>query len=342
MANIIFSAGVNDALRVQDWAIELWHVHNRDQFFYNFTSADGGNIVHEKRDFTKQAGYQMTEGLMMQFLSDGVINDEILEGNEEAPDFYSMTWSIAQLRNAGRYAGEETQQYTKYNLPAEIRNGLGEWMANKRDKDIFTAIATSPTKVIYVNSRAGTSTVAAGDLMTLATLKYAQTYAKSTAYPKIPPIKISRIGQQTVYKYVVLMHDHVSYDLAVNDPVYQQAAREAGERGANNPLFSGALLDWQGLMLFDHDNCPIATTWGSGSNIAGAESYLLGKQAVIVGIGGYKMQNKNGYLKWIEKKFDYDNGFGVAVGIIKGEAKSLFNSKDYSVITIRSARTNIS
>jgi hypothetical protein len=50
MANIIFSGSINSALRVQEWAKELWHVHNRDQFFYHFTSQDGSNVVHEKRD----------------------------------------------------------------------------------------------------------------------------------------------------------------------------------------------------------------------------------------------------------------------------------------------------
>lgn len=342
MANIIFSGSINSSLRVQEWAKELWHVHNRDQFFYYFTSQDGSKIVHEKRDFEKNAGFQMTEGLFMPFVGEGVINDEILEGNEEAPDFFAQTWTISQLRNAGRYAGEETQQYTKYPLPAEIRRGLGEWMSNKRDSAIFDALASSPTKVIYVNSRAGTSKVAATDLMTLATLSYAQTYAKSTAYPKIPPIKIAKVGQQTVYKYVILLHDHVAYDLQVNDPVYQQVARDAGARGSGNELFTGALLDWQGMMLFQHDNCPTSTTWGAGSNVAGAEGYLLGTQAVIVGIGGYKMTPKNGALKWVEKKFDYDNGFGVSVGIIKGEAKSQFNSKDWATIALRSARTNVS
>ena len=138
------------------------------------------------------------------------------------------------------------------------------------------------------------------------------------------------------------MHDHVSYDLKVHDPVYQQVTREAGRRGGENELFSGALIDWDGMFLFDHDNCPISAVWGAGSNVAGAESYLLGRQALIVGIGGYKMEGKNGYLKWVEKKFDYENQFGIAVGIIKGEAKSQFNSKDFSTVAIRSARTNIS
>ena len=50
MALIQFTGGINAALRVQRWAIDLWHVHQRDQFFYHYTSGDGTNIVHEKKD----------------------------------------------------------------------------------------------------------------------------------------------------------------------------------------------------------------------------------------------------------------------------------------------------
>ena len=180
------------------------------------------------------------------------------------------------------------------------------------------------------------------DLLTLADIDKAKTYAKSTANPKIPPIKIATVNKKTVYRYLFVMHDHVAYDLAVNDATYQQVAREAGVRGDTNPLFAGPLLDWMGTMLFEHDNVTIYTGWGSGSDVYGAESLLCGKQAVIVGIGGYRMMgNKNGYLKWVEKKFDYDNQFGVAVGIIKGETKSVYNSKDFSIVAYRSARTNV-
>ena len=132
----------------------------------------------------------------------------------------------------------------------EIRRGLGEWMPEKRDEHIFDAIASSPTKIYYVNSRAGTSAVVATDLMTLNDWVRAQTYAKSSADPKLPPIKITKINQKTIYRYVIIMHDHVSYDLKVNDPVYQQAAREVYQaKGNQNPLISGALLDWQGMVL---------------------------------------------------------------------------------------------
>lgn len=341
MALIQFTGSVNNAHRVQRWAKELWHTHQRDQFFRGFQGAGANNIVQIKADFTKAAGYQMTEGLIMPFTGAGVTGDEILEDNEEAPDFYSMTWTISQLRNAGRFAGEETQQAVEYNLPTEIKDGLGDWMAEKRDEDIFSAAHNSCTKIFYVNNRSGTATVQSTDLMTLSEWSRAKTYAKSTADPKIPPLKIVQINKKTVYRYLGVMHDHVSYDLVINDSVYQQVTREAERRGSGNPLFAGALIDWDGVMLFDHDNVSVFSGWGASADVYGAESLLLGRQAVIVGIGGYKIQGKNGYLKWVEKKFDYENQYGIAVGIIKGEAKSTFNSKDFSVVAIRSARTNV-
>ena len=342
MALITFSAGVNSALRVQRWAKQLWHTHQRDMFFNAYTGEGTNNVIQLKADFTKMAGYQMTEGLIMPFTGAGVANDEILEDNEEAPDFHSMTWTIAQLRNAGRYAGQETVQQTEANLPVEIRDGLGDWMGHKRDEDIYTALHASCTKIYYVNSRAGTATVTATDLLTLADVVKAQTYASSTADPRIPPIKISQINQKTVYRYLFLMHSHVAYDLKVNDATYQQATREAGRRGGENPLFSGALIDWEGTLLQEHDDVMTFTGWGASANVYGAESLLLGRQACIVGVGGYRMEGMNSYLRWVEKKFDYENQFGVAVGIIKGEAKSVYNSKDFSVVAYRSARTNIS
>lgn len=304
MGKLTFSGGINNALRVQEWGVRLYHEHQRDQFYYHFTSNDFTNVVHENTDFTKRGGFQMTEGLMMSLIGDGVAGDGIMEDAEEAPDLYSMTWSITQIRNASRTAGEETAQQTNYKLPAELKTLLGEWLAMKRDRGISDQIGSAPTKVYYVNDRAGTSTIVAGDLCTLYQFQRAKTYAASTAYPKLPPLKIVSSNNKSEYRYMGLMHDHVAFDLQVNDPVYQQVVRDAGVRGPDNPLFTGALIDFGGMLLHKHDNCPTSTTWGAGSNIAGAESYLLGRQAVIVGIGGYNIQGKNGYINWVEKRFD--------------------------------------
>jgi len=93
MALIKFTAGVNNALRVERWAKQLWHTHQRDQFFRPKKGAN--NVIQLKADFTRQAGYKMTEGLIMPFSSGGVVNDELLEENEEAPDFHSISPLVA-------------------------------------------------------------------------------------------------------------------------------------------------------------------------------------------------------------------------------------------------------
>ena len=77
MALIKFTAGVNNAHRVQRWAKQLWHTHQRDQFFSGsgYYGPSANNVVQLKADFAKQAGYQMTEGLIMPFDGAGVLND---------------------------------------------------------------------------------------------------------------------------------------------------------------------------------------------------------------------------------------------------------------------------
>jgi len=344
MALITFSGGINSEHRVQRWAIQLWHTHQREQFFEGdmLFGKTPNNIIQLKADFTQKAGYQMTEGLIMPFAGAGVVNDEQLEDNEEAPDFYNMTWTISQLRNAGRFAGEETQQMVEYDLPNEIKDGLGDWMTLKRDEDIFTAIAASCTKIMYVGTATSTASLASTDLATLAYFVKLHAYAKATADPKIPPLKISQINRKTVYRYVGLMHDYVGYDLRVNDTNYLTVVENADVRGNDNKVFTGALIDYQGMILYEHSSCPTATTWGAAGTVHGAESYLLGRQAVVVGVGGYKMKTgKNGYLKMVEETFDYQNQYGVAIGIIKGETKASYNSKDFSVVALRSAVTDL-
>ena len=66
MGLIVFSGGVNSAIRVERWEDEFWHTHQRDQFFGTgpggLAKLDDSNApVMMKSDFSKKGGYQMTE-----------------------------------------------------------------------------------------------------------------------------------------------------------------------------------------------------------------------------------------------------------------------------------------
>ena len=58
---------------------------------------------------------------------------------------------------------------------------------------------------------------------------------------------------------------------------------------------------------------------------------LCGAQAAVLAFGQDNGGNK---VSYVEELFDYGNQLGVSAGMIWGLKKSVFNSLDFSVITI--------
>ncbi len=87
-------------------------------------------------------------------------------------------------------------------------------------------------------------------------------------------------------------------------------------------------------MIHEHENIPIVTNWGSGSNVPGAKCVFMGAQSLVWAWG------KRPYVT--EELIDYENEHGYAWNMIAGVTKPVFNSKDYGSIGVYVARTQIS
>jgi N4-gp56 family major capsid protein len=109
--------------------------------------------------------------------------------------------------------------------------------------------------------------------------------------------------------------------------------REAEIRGKENPLFTGAVAIWDGMIVHAHENCAIATDSGSGSNVPWVKSVVLGAQALCWAWGKRP--------EVTEETFDYGNEQGYAIGMIAGVKKSVFNSVDYGSLGVYLSRTNV-
>jgi N4-gp56 family major capsid protein len=143
------------------------------------------------------------------------------------------------------------------------------------------------------------------------------------ASPKIKPLRID--GKDT---YVLIMHPYQYSDLK-KDPVFKQEARECGDRGKENPIFSGALKMYDGVVIHEHE---YIYAWdGGNSSIPVARAILCGQQAGVIAWGKE--------VDWVEKSFDYGNKWGISCGAIFGVIKPMFNSKDYGVVSIATAAT---
>jgi len=121
------------------------------------------------------------------------------------------------------------------------------------------------------------------------------------------------------------------YDLRV-DSTFQQAMKDAQDRGKDNPLFRSATAIWDDVVIHETERLPLFTDGGSGSTV-GAHCVLMGAQALVWAWGKRP--------EVVQDTFDYGNEHGFATKMIGKAGKPKFNSKDYAVIGVTLAATNI-
>lgn len=319
-----------DALTAQTWAKKWWIEAKDESYFYEngYIGKDELNsIIVEFPDLEKEQGYQHTFGQVRNLSGAGIQGDNTMEGNEEAPDVFDDAITINQKRNAVRTKGKLSDQYpSDKNVRMWAETLLKRWMADTLDQDIFTALGTSITKAIYGGDATATTDIASDDLMTLSLISKCVAYAQK-ASPKISPVNVK--GKQY---YVICISPDQAYDLRESDSAWAQAQREAMKPGLDNALFTQAAGVWNNTVIQVHDRIPLATTWGSGTNLTGATAFFMGAGCAGIAYSKRKI--------WNEKTFDYGNKVGMCIGAIYGVTKAVFNSADNALVGVRTYRTN--
>ncbi len=364
-----------DALRPEIWAKELFaNVIDNLYFTVNgLMGASDNNIVQIRGDLTKQRGDRVTFGLTAKLSGAGVTGDAELEGQEEEIDAFSEQVAIEQKRNAVRLTGKKDEQMNVYNQRTDAKEKLSIWMQEFIERQIFLKMGGVTNTTLndvagvvvggdatwsntpdfipdadtaagsgdrYVNADAsGAASMQSTDLITPALISRVKAKA-ITSTPRIRPLRIK--GRDY---FVLFVHPYQAYDLKQN-AVWAQAMRDAERRGGENPIFTGALAIWDGVIVMEHEYVPFLDISVAGNSFRGASTgtdfavdtcraLFCGRQAV----GFAQSKNPKG---WVEKMFDFENQFGVATGLIGGIQKLVFNSLEYAVIALDTAVTDLS
>lgn len=344
MAKTSFST--SDPLTKKAWEEKLFRDSVKDSYFSKFVSSGADTIVTEKTQLSKDKGDEVTIGLRPKLNGAGVTEGQVLEGNEEKLLTYSMKLALKQYRHAVRDDGFLSRKRAMFDISGESQSALKDWMSEKIDQLHFDELGVgagstgNPSKIFYKTSSGVLSTgtaataksalTAADSKLTLNMISFLKTWALTggaRTYIPIRPVKVE--GKPY---YVLLTHPDAVYDLRASSE-FQQAMREAETRGATNPLFSGAVAVWDGMIIHAHENAAIAADAGAGSNVPWVKSVVLGAQALCVAYGKRP--------EVVQKTFDYDNEEGYATGVIMGVKKSVFNSLDYGSLGVYLARTNV-
>jgi N4-gp56 family major capsid protein len=115
-----------------------------------------------------------------------------------------------------------------------------------------------------------------------------------------------------------------------------QKAAMSGGNTTKNPIFTGALGVYNGVIIRESTRIPSPGTGQANSNVRRA--VLLGAQAASMAFG---RDSGKGVYSWKEEMFDYGNQLGVAAGCIAGLQKNRFNGSDFATIVI-STSTRVS
>jgi N4-gp56 family major capsid protein len=341
--------GVNHPLAVKAWSKKLFVDALKKTYYAKFMGKSASSLVQIRDEVSKGPGDRITVGLRMQLAGDGVAGDSTLEGNEEALATFTDNVFIDQLRHAVRSGGKMSEQRVPFSVRDEAKSGLEDWWAGRLDTWFFNQLAgnTAVNDVRYTGMQAaltptanryiavtGSNDQALGvsNIMTLSQIDRCVERAQ-TVSPTLRPLKVN--GED---KYVMFLHPFQVYDLrtVTNSGQWldiQKAAMQGGQID-NNPIYTGALGEYNGVILHQASRVPTGVNSSTGAAISTVRRAIFcGAQAAVM---AYGQKDQAGEMSWVEELFDYNNQLGVSAGMIAGLKKTQFNGEDFGTIVVSS------
>jgi N4-gp56 family major capsid protein len=338
------SYGVNDALAVKTWGKKLFVDALKKTYASKFMGKSSNSLVQLRDEVSKGPGDKITVGLRMQLSGAGVQGDGTLEGNEESLTTYSDSVYIDQLRHAVRSAGKMSEQRVPFSVRDEAKSGLEDWWADRIDTWFFNqlagytvqsdtkytgnqaTVAPSTNRKVFAGSTATDVGQGSSDIFSLNVIDKCVEKAE-TSSPSMRPVMVG--GEK---KWVMFLHPYQVYDLRTNTSTGQwldiQKAALAGGADSKSPIYSGALGEYNGVVLHSSTRVPQGVN-GSSAVTTTRRAIFCGAQAALM---AYGQKDQSAEMSWVEELFDYQNQLGVSAGMIAGLKKAVFNSEDFGVI----------
>lgn len=301
------------------WAKKVWHEGVKDSYFDKFTAMDGSNVVHQNKDLENVKGDSVVFGLMMNLTGSGVEgNRQKLSGSEDTLNIYDFTVQTQLVRNAvSRFEADD--QKSQYDMLKEIKVVLKQWLSDWLDNKLISKLSYNPSNnaVLYASAAGTQSSITANDKLTTTIISRAKRKAMMSA-PKVQPIKVDGMD-----KYIMLISPWAARDLK-DDPKWLAAQQNANVRGSKNPIFTGALGEYDGVILYEYERVQTGNIGASSANVC--QNLLLGKQAACFAVARP--------AKHIEQTDDYGNIAGNGIAFYGAVEKTKFNGLDYGIINV--------
>ena len=297
----------------EHWSRKTWRKTLRDTYWDKFVGGEMSGMPIIRKTELVGDGDLVHISITDALSGAGVSGDTaMLEGNEENLAATEIKMNTTLYRHAVR-SYRRAQKKSLMNLREEASFRLAEWGRKKMDAIRFsqfvsTTAADTPDAVYtpnihVVGGGADVDAIAATDKLTVAECKKIM-YALDAQ--QADPFIIN--GEP---HYFLVATPQMVYDLK-QDSAYDSYVVNAENRGASNPVFTGALANIDGLVIHKSWSVPVAA---NATSVATAKSLAFGREAFVEAV--------DESVTWVEDTFDYENQFGVAYSFAFGPRRAL-------------------
>jgi N4-gp56 family major capsid protein len=359
---------VGDKQAIRRYATALSVDFGRMIYWKKFVGTTSNSIVHEKVELNSAAGDAIQFDLVMNMRGKPVYGDDVAFGKEENLNFLVDEVKIDQIRKPGSAGGRMSRKRTLHDLRKVVKDLTAEFLATWHDEVMFcyasgvAGNARANEDALFVDASFGGNSIEAPDLghlmyggdataknnvdsadkMNLTVVQKAVLKARTIKTYNPDHVDMKPVRVDNGEYYVLVMSEEQAYDLRTGSAAsdWLEIQKNAGQRGTNNPIFTGDIGKIDGCTMHKHRNVLRFGDYGSGLNVKAARALLLGRQALTCAYG-----SGNGTrMMWNEEMTDYENQVGIAAGMIFGCKKTRFKPKtgsgtgtDFSVISIDTA-----
>lgn len=303
-----------EAIDARDQVIRVDQIRNAIRI--NGRMTDQRVVVRFRETARDQLGYWLADRLDQVFFLTASGQSLRFNTNGSLRANYSTstgTWASPTFNEAGGTSGRNLHNLDfAQDITAPSTRRWFRWVG-------------STTNALTPMTTAGYGSIAATDTPSYRMLVEMKAYAKDR---RIRPIKIN--GMEAYY---VFMHPRAMAKLKL-DSDFLNNIRNAGIRGDSNPLFSGAVVTIDGLVLVENthvlntigatqgvaaDINKIGFKWGATAAVEGSSTLLMGAQAMAFA--------DLGAPSWEEDTWDFKNQNAISCGKIIGFKKPVWRDK---------------
>lgn len=323
------------------WEKVLDHeVRSRDPLFddrYGFAGSGAGSLIQVKDDLAKQSGSFIRTTLRYQLESRGRAGDEQLKGNSDSYKTATFNTYVDTVRNAVEVSSPIVAQWVLPDTLEESRDALGEWFSSRFSLVAhahaagISIISDEPYRFHNTINALNSNYILRPNGKTAGNLVSTDTFDLDLVNKAVRQLKLLRPKIRPAMtpmgpKYCCFLSPEQVADLRDSASVWFSTMQNAlkGGRVDDNPVFTNALGESNGVIFFESDFVPPGLNSGSTKLKDNTRrAWIGGAQSLFMAFGrgfappGYSLNR----FRWDRDSEDFGHQQQIAATTIAGIAR---------------------